>query len=68
MKGIITAIDDLKQEALIKVERSSAPFAFGFERFEGARDDLFVGLEVEVVLSAKKRDRQSHSRQKRQKT
>lgn len=54
MKGIITAIDDLKQEALIKVERSSAPFAFGFERFEGARDDLFVGLEVEVVLSAKK--------------
>ncbi|MGP1580731.1 MAG: hypothetical protein ACTTH5_06910 [Wolinella sp.] len=54
MKGTITAINPLKQEASVKVNSYKTPVAFKLERFEGDKEGLFIGLEVDVLFSPKK--------------
>ena len=54
MKGTITALNPLKQEASVKVSSYKTPVTFKLERFEGSGDDLFIGLEVDVLFSPKR--------------
>lgn len=53
MRGVITAIDEAKKSAAIKVDSSPTPLPFSLDRFLGKPKELAVGLTVEVILGAK---------------